>query len=259
MQAPLIFVGYDKREDIAWQVCRDSILRRTSRNVNIRRLDELVLRDAGLYGRKWHKNRQGQRIDDIDKRPFSTDFSFTRFLVPALALYQGWALYCDCDILFTADLTALFSLANDKYAAMCVKHRHVPVEATKMDGVMQTTYRRKNWSSLVLWNAEHPSNRNVLTVECVNKMPGQWLHAFDWLKDEEIGEIPLTWNWLSGIDRPLVHGGPPCGIHFTLGIPEMAGYENSPHADLWFAERDSRRSIGSGPLPTERDRAWSAI
>lgn len=253
MQAPLIFVGYDAREHEAWEVCRDSILRRSSVDVRIAKLEEPVLREAGLYRRAWHAEN-GQRIDNLDKRPFSTDFSFTRFLAPALALYQGWALYCDCDFLFTADIAGLFVLADERYAAMCVKHKHVPTEATKMDGVEQTKYRRKNWSSLTLWNAAHPANRNVLTVDCVNKMPGQWLHAFEWLKDDEIGELPVTWNWLAGVSAPLERV-PPCGIHYTLGVPSMPGYEDCVYAEFWRTEQRSRRAIGAGPMPTERLRA----
>lgn len=253
MQAPLIFVGYDKREHDAWEVCQSSIMRRASVPVRIARLEEPSLREAGLYRRSWHAE-SGQRIDDQDQHPFSTDFSFTRFLVPALALYQGWALYVDCDFLFTADIAGLFALADDRYAAMCVKHRHIPTEATKMNGVAQTHYRRKNWSSLVLWRCDHPSNRNVLTVDCVNKMPGQWLHGFDWLKDEEIGDLPVTWNWLVGVTPPLERV-PPCGIHYTLGVPSMPGYEDCAYADFWCSEKNSRRGIGAGPMPTERLRA----
>lgn len=253
MTALQIMIGYDPREDDAYEVCRKSLIRRSSKSLHIVKLERQALEWAGLFNRRSHRLENGQRIDSLDGKPFSTDFSFTRFLVPALALYQGWALFCDCDFLFTADISVLFGMADDRYAVMCVKHEHVPTETVKMDGIAQTRYRRKNWSSLVLWNCGHPKNRGVITRDCVNKMPGGWLHAFSWLEDKDIGGLPPSWNWLAGVDpeRQL-----PCGIHFTLGIPSMPGHENTPYADLWRAERDSRRSLpGPGPLPDERLRA----
>jgi lipopolysaccharide biosynthesis glycosyltransferase len=201
----------------------------------ISKLDIDILGRAGIYTRKWYRNVNGQKYDALDYKPFSTDFAFTRFLVPALSLYDGWALFCDCDFLFTADLGELFSLADPHYAVYCVKHRHVPLESEKMDGVAQTRYYRKNWSSLVLWNCQHPAN-GLLTLDCVNKMPGQWLHAFSWLKDGQIGELPHDWNHLVGYDT--VPAETPRGIHFTSGIPTMEGYEDGDYADLWLEERD---------------------
>ncbi len=209
-----------------------------------------------MYWRRWIRRADGQRIDTHDRKPFSTDFAFSRFLVPALSLYRGWALFCDGDFLFTADIANLFDLADDRYAVMCVKHDHVPSEgAVKMDGQEQTRYRRKNWSSLILWQCRHPANGS-LSLECINKMPGQWLHAMEWLKDDMIGELPAMWNHLVGVSPPTSEM--PCGIHFTQGIPTMPGYENCEFADLWRFERDSRRVPALRPLPSERLRAITA-
>jgi hypothetical protein len=212
------------------------LLRHASVPLHIVKLDQAGLRQAGWYSREWSAVN-GNRIDLGDFKPFSTDFAFTRFLVPALSLYQGWALFCDGDFLFTEDVAKLFALADDRMAAMCVKHDHDPRETTKMYGVVQSRYRRKNWSSLVLWNCSHPSNK-MLTGYVVNQFAGQWLHAFSWLPDEEIGDLPLGWNWLSGVS-PALEGHVPEGVHFTLGIPSMAGHEKAPYAELWQAVRAS--------------------
>ncbi len=230
-----VYIGYDEREDDAFQVCRLSLARRTSQPLHIVKLDQAILRDIGMYDRPWHFEGV-DRIDDRDGRPFSTDFTFSRFTVPSLMLFQGWALFCDCDFLFTEDIQALFDLADPQFAAMVVKHSHVPTETIKMDGVTQTRYHRKNWSSIILWNCAHKSNR-VLTPELVNHKPGGWLHAFSWLRDEEIGEVPMHWNWLVGVDNwPLM--GIPSGIHYTLGVPSMPGHETDPYADLWLEEQN---------------------
>lgn len=236
MSEPLsVFIGYDEREHEAYEICRASLLRHSSVPLHIVKLDQTPLRRAGWYRREWRFNGPN-RIDLGDLKPFSTDFAFTRFLVPALSLYQEWALFCDCDFLFTGDIAEVFALADDRYAALCVKHDHDPAEPTKMGGIAQGRYRRKNWSSLVLWNCAHPRNAN-LTGYVVNEWAGQWLHAFSWLSDDEIGDVPRRWNWLSGVDQDL--GNVPAGIHYTLGVPTMPGCAEVPYADLWRAARAS--------------------
>ena len=240
MEPLTVFIGYDHREHDAYEVCRASLLRHASAPLYIVKLEQNALRRAGWYRREWRQEGQN-RIDLGDLKPFSTDFAFTRFLVPALSLYQGWSLFCDCDFLFTRDIAEVFSLADDKYAVMCVKHEHEPVESTKMGGMVQSRYHRKNWSSFVLWNNEHPANA-FLSSYIVNTWSGGWLHGFSWLRDEEIGEIPHEWNWLAGVDttaKSQIIGGEPAGIHFTLGVPIMPGCENTPYAGLWRSVKSS--------------------
>ena len=230
-----IVIGYDEREAEAFEVCRSSLLRHASVPLHIVKLDQAALRRAGWYRREW-RHVEGQRVDLGDLKPFSTDFAFTRFMVPALSLYQGWALFCDGDFLFTQDIAKLFAFAEDRYAVMCVKHDHDPAETSKMGGIVQSRYRRKNWSSCCLYNNSHPSNF-TLTGYVVNNFAGQWLHSFNWLTDNEIGELPIEWNWLSGINKPL--DTIPAGIHFTLGIPSMLGCAKAPYAKLWLEERNT--------------------
>lgn len=232
MKSLTAYIGFDPREADAYQVCKSSLERHSSIPLNIVKLGMPECQDAGLYSRPFRRNGV-QMVDVLDGRPFSTEFSFTRFLVPALQLYQGWALFVDCDFLFTADIATLLSLLDTRYAVMVVKHDHVPAMSVKMDGVSQGSYPRKNWSSFVLWNSSHPSNR-ALVSNVVNTQSGRWLHGFEWLKDGEIGSIPPTWNWLSGVDESLLET--PNAIHFTLGVPTMKGHENSPYADLWRDE-----------------------
>lgn len=242
-----IFIGYDEREHEAYEVCRASLLRHASMPLHIVKLDQAPLRRAGWYRREWRANGV-DRVDLGDLKPFSTDFAFTRFLVPALSLYQGWALFCDCDFLFTADIAEIFALADERFAVMCVKHAHDrPIEQTKMGGITQSAYIRKNWSSLTLWNCAHSSNA-CLTGYIVNEWAGQFFHAFQWLRDEEIGMLPVRWNWLAGVSPDL--GITPSGIHYTLGVPTVPGCENGPMADLW---RASRATMRAGELQNAAD------
>ena len=119
--------------------------------------------------------------------------------------FHGWALFCDSDIVFTENVKNLFDQADDKYAVMCAKHDYTPKEGTKMDGQTQTVYPRKNWSSVMLFNCAHPSNKK-LTQDLVNDpaTTGKYLHRFSWLQDDEVGEISHEWNWLVGwYEEPL--------------------------------------------------------
>jgi lipopolysaccharide biosynthesis glycosyltransferase len=218
-----VYVGWDAREEVAYRVCASSIARHATAPLNVVPLNQASLRKKGFYWRA---------VDPLA----STEFTYTRFLVPHLSGYQGWALFCDCDFLFTADVAELFSLADDSYAVMCVHHEHRPKGKTKMDGQAQTVYPRKNWSSLVLWNCAHPANA-VVTPRVVNTESGAYLHRFQWLADDLIGELPVTWNWLEGwYKKPKDQT--PKAIHFTEGGPWFKDYQEVDYADLWLAERD---------------------
>lgn len=214
-----IFVGYDTREDIAYQVCEYQI-KKLSPNIHVQPLILNDLREKKLYWRG--EDKLG-----------STEFTFSRFLIPELMNYKGWALFCDCDILFIDDIEKLFAEAKEEYAVMCVQHDYTPKPGLKMDGKEQTIYPRKNWSSLVLWNCGHPSNK-IVTKEYVNdsETTGKILHRFSWLKDEEIGPLSHTWNWLVGwYQEPS--DGKPSAIHYTEGGPWFKDYRNCEYSSEW--------------------------
>ena len=215
-----VFVGWDSREDIAYQVCRHSIVSKQS-SAEVIPLKQNDLRSSNLYWR------------DVDKLA-STEFTFTRFLIPELTNYKGWALFMDCDMILTTDIKKLFDQADDRYAVMCVQHDYTPREGVKMDGQQQTVYPRKNWSSVMLINCAHPSNQAV-TKELVNdpEVTGAYLHRFSWLKDEEIGELDHTWNYLVGVYDDLEK---PNLIHYTEGGPWFENYRNCEFHQLWKDE-----------------------
>ena len=225
-----VFIGYDPREAAAFAVARASIRRHSTIPVPIHGLVLDDLRARGLYTRP-HEQRGCQIWDVISDAPCATQFSNTRFLVPHLA-GSGWALFMDCDMLVRANIRELFDLCDPDKAVMVVKHNHQPPEGVKMDGQAQTRYSRKNWSSVVAFQCDHPANK-ALTVEMVNTLPGRDLHRFCWLSDELIGELPVEWNWLAGHSDPAVD---PKIVHHTEGSPCMAGYEDAPYADEWRAE-----------------------
>ena len=213
-----VFIGWDSREEDAYKVCVHTIKKHASSDVEIVPLKRDELRQRGLYTRD-----EGGAV--------STEFAYTRFLTPHLAGYNGWALFIDCDFLFTRDISELFELADDKYALMCVQHDYIPAASIKMDGQKQVAYPRKNWSSCVLWNCSHAANA-IITPDIVNSETGAFLHRFQWLSDDLIGELPLEWNWLEGEYKKSEQI--PAVIHYTNGGAWFKECQDVEYAQEWL-------------------------
>jgi hypothetical protein len=115
-----------------------------------------------------------------------------------------------------------------------VHHKIKQAAGVKMDGQVQSQYAWKNSSSVLMFNCDHQGAKK-LTPEYVNSVPGRDLHQFKFLTNDEIGEIGPEWNHLVGEYPPNPDAKL---VHFTLGVPSFAGYENCEFAQDWFAERD---------------------
>jgi len=148
--------------------------------------------------------------------------------------FTGWALFIDCDFVALADVKELFDQCDDKYSVMCAQHNYTPESGLKMDGKQQTIYPRKNWSSMMLVNCGHSSNK-TLTKELVNddRITGAYLHRFSWLDDSEIGKISHEWNWLVGWYKEPKDGTPKV-LHYTEGGPWFDEYEDCEYNLEWF-------------------------
>lgn len=229
-----IFIGYDHRERAATNVLIDSIYQNSSKPVSITPLLTEQLRSLNLY---WRKKDPKQ----------STDFSFTRFLVPHLMNYKGYAIFLDCDFLCFTDISDLWGKRDSKFAIQCVKHNHVPTENTKFLGEPQTIYPKKNWSSLMIFNC---SKCKKLSPEYVNSASGLDLHRFNWLEDESlIGKLDNSWNYLvepipdvtdineDNISIKLAH--------WTLGGPWFKDQRTMGGilAAKWFSARDGAMKL----------------
>lgn len=233
-----VWIGYDPRESTAFAIAHYSI-RMFDRYTPIRGVVLDELRKQHLYTRETLSRISSDgRIELIDVPSIapgydgriSTEHANARFLVPRLAK-SGWALFVDCDVMFLDNPDKLFALADSSKALMVVHHDYAPVESTKMDGQSQTKYARKNQSSVMLINCDHPAHRK-LRLHGINTLPGRDLHRFYWLDDEDIGELPPEWNYLVGVSK-LPEGVKPKLVHFTRGVPDMAGYEDQEYADEW--------------------------
>ncbi len=213
-----VFIGYDAREAVAYSVLAHSIHARASEPVSVTPLMLSQLR--GVFNRERHPLQ-------------STDFAFTRFLVPHLSGFEGWSIFTDCDMLVLDDIAKLWQLRDERYAVMVVKHDHQPRESVKFLGQPQTQYPKKNWSSVMLFNNARCA---ALTPDYVNRATGLELHQFKWLESEaEIGELPRRWNHLVGYYKPTSDVSL---VHYTLGGPYFDEYRNCEYADAWREEHD---------------------
>lgn len=246
-----IHLGFDPRlaEQEAFHVARYSIRRRLSNSAPINRIALSDLRRRGLYTRPTQRKEQGESVrlwDQISGAPMATEFAISRFLVPYLMGYEGVGIFADCDVLAQADLADLHAMAEARpdIPLWCVHHNHLPSTRTKMDGQVQTIYFRKNWSSVMVFRCDHPANR-ALDLSLVNGLPGRDLHRFVWLEGEEIGALDPSWNVLVGEQKCAA----PKLLHYTLGTPNMRGYEACDYAGLWLAERDAMTNPPRSPSP----------
>ena len=216
----VVWVGYDPAEDSAAKMFAHSIRSRT----NMKDLKIIpIIRDELL-------------AHDICNRPIdpngSTQFSITRFMVPHLMNYTGTGIFFDCDMLITRDIQEMFDLVDTNYAVQLCKHDYTPSSENKMGGLPQTAYPRKNWSAVTIYNCDHTSTQK-LTDDVVEKESPKYLHRYEWLEDDEIGGLPLEFNFLVGEMSWDTNNKTelPFNVHHTLGPP-----------NLWWEQRDAEYS-----------------
>jgi len=211
-----VFIGFDPREAIAYHVCANSIIRHSSKPIAF---TALALNNLQDY-EEGHTDGSNQ-------------FIYSRFLVPHLMEYKGWAIFMDGDMLVRDDIEKLWALRDESKAVMVVKHDYQTKLTEKYLGSKNENYPRKNWSSVILWNCGHEANKAV-TPEFVQNATGAQVHRFTWLSDDLIGELPNVWNWL-----PDEFGANPNAklLHYTLGTPSFHDFATTPMGDEWHRER----------------------
>ena len=217
-----IFVGFDGEvEPIAYYVFCQSVIEKATIPVSF---TPLALNTLKGYT-ETHKDG-------------SNAFIYSRFLVPYLCDYKGYALFLDGDMLCRTDIKELMDTINPLAAVSVVKHDYKTKHPIKYLGNKNENYPCKNWSSVMVWNCDHFKNKQ-LTPEMIMNSTGKELHRFKWLDNEFIdliGEIPKSWNWLAGeydyYDKANL-------VHFTIGTPCFADYKDCDYADEWFMTLDN--------------------
>lgn len=210
-----IFIGYDPREAIVFHVCANSIIRYASQPVSI------IPLALNLFKEYEETHKDG-----------SNAFIYSRFLVPYLTGYDGYAIYIDGDMVIRRDIVELWNQREIGYDVQVVKHNYKTKMPVKYLGSKNEDYPRKNWSSVIIWNCFTQANR-ILTPEYVMKSTGSHLHRFEWLKDDMIGELPIEWNWLPDEFGPNDQANL---LHYTLGAPSFNEFKNTDMAEDWQRE-----------------------
>ena len=233
-----LYVGYDPREAAVFTVFNQSVIQHSSVPVAICPLHQKSL------------NFDGQQDG-------TNAFIYSRYLIPYLQDYTGWALFCDGDMILRADIKELWDLRDASKAVQVVKHNYKTSHPRKYLGSPienhNVDYPRKNWSSVILWNCDHPSNR-LLTKELVAEAGGEFLHRFQWLNDYEIGELPIEWNHLV---REFDDNSDAKLAHFTLGAPGFERYMRDEFSREWNAHLiDAINMEGERPEELVRRALW---
>lgn len=219
-----LFVGHDPREAVVFDVFVHSVLTHSSLPIAVTPLALPTLR----------------RYYDEKHTDGSNAFIYSRFLVPFLCDFTGYAIFADGDMLCRANLAELWALRDPTKAVQVVKHEYQTKHPVKYMGAPNPMYPRKNWSSVIIWNCNHPANAQ-LTPDKVSSMSGNELHRFSWLEDKDIGELPAEWNWLV-TEYPKLDTAKL--VHYTLGAPCFGGYHYCDYADEWHQTLSEVLTVG---------------
>jgi len=208
-----IYIGFDQRESVAFHTFVQSLIDHASIPLNITPLAVKTL--------KGYEERHEDK---------SNDFVYSRFLIPFLNDFKGWAIFVDGDMICQTDIKELLDLRDNTKALQVVKHNYKTKANQKYLGNINQDYPRKNWSSVILWNCAHPKHK-LLTPDFIANESGKYLHRFSWLEDSEIGELPKEWNWLA---TEYPNNEQANIIHYTLGTPCFKDYRNTEMSDIWL-------------------------
>lgn len=199
MEMLRVFIGYDERQPISYNVLAQSIIENSSVPVQITpiRIHTIPLKRTGL-----------------------TPFTFSRFMVPYMCGYKGWALFLDLDMIVLDDIAKLFEYRDNKYKVMVVKNP-----------------KKFEWASLMLFNCYKCEN---LTPDYIEK--SNYLHSIGWAEDSEIGEIPREWNHLVGYDHEREDAKL---VHYTQGVPAFPETVEEEYSKEWHGL--AQRCMGTVP------------
>ena len=225
-----IYVGYDSRHSDLAELCKKCLAHGVNYGFG-----------GGDINGSMSKWRPEIKFLDISKIPEytrdyanqSTEFTYSRFLIPYLENYEGFSIFLDDDILFEGSILPMFYFMNPDDAVACIQYDFDKYAETKFNGEKNVSYPKKLWSSLMIFNNGHEDCKK-LTPEIVNTETGKYLHQFEWT--DKISEIPEWFVYTEGhaytdkIWRPLA-------VHYTRGGPWIEDMDTSEIQHLNIYEK----------------------
>jgi len=216
VEAPIrVYVGTTASQELAFQVLAHSIRRHASMSVEI-----IPMRDLPV---------------PIPKRPECrprTPFSFSRFLIPALAGYRGRAVYLDADMLVFADIASLWQTSLNGADVLYIEQ---PVASARPD---QFSVLLMNCETL-RWNIEGI----VRGLDDRRYAYEDLLHGFCVVPHERLAAgLPPSWNSLE-----RYRAGETSLLHYTDMHRQPWVSLDNPRGHLWIAELI--RAVREGRIP----------
>lgn len=191
-----VFIGYDSRQPVAYQVAVHSVQKRATIPVAVTRL---VLATLPM------------------KRRGLTEFTYSRFLVPYLCGFEGFSIFMDADVLVLGNVKELLKLAIEETR----RNQHsISVSVVPHGG--ERSFERA--SMMVFYN---PACR-MLTPEWIDNEANNPFKLETWAKG--IGSLPKEWNHLVGYDAPNPKAKL---VHYTMGVPVWPETKSCEFSKEW--------------------------
>jgi len=225
-----IYIGYDSRHSDLAELCKKCLAHGINWGFG-----------GGDINGSMTKWRPEIKFLDISKIPEytrdyanqSTEFTYSRFLIPYLENYEGFSIFLDDDILFDGSILPMFYFMNPDDAVACIQYDFDKYVDTKFNGEKNVSYPKKLWSSLMIFNNGHEDCKK-LTPEIVNTESGKYLHQFEWT--DKISEIPEWFVFTEGHDTEETKWRP-LAVHYTRGGPWIEGMDTSEIQHLNIYEK----------------------
>jgi len=186
---------------------------------------------------------------DPANRP-ATEFSFCRFMIPALAGYEGRAVYLDADMLVFGDVAELADLPFGGAKVLCTYQAEPPAawagnpafHPGRHTAVMVLDCDRLTWD---VEEVVRGLDEGAYTYQDL-------MSRLSLLAPDEIADtLPPEWNHLERYDPDTTRL-----LHFTVAPTQPWKNDDNPLAEIWMAWY--REAVEAGAVPPEEVEAMVA-
>ena len=213
-----IYLGYDSSHSEIFDIAEASIHKSVEKHV-----DKMGYCHEFFHDYKVEVKKLDIAEIDVYNREYanqSTEFTYSRFLIPYLENYEGFSFFIDDDYLWQWNPLSLFYFLDPKNALACVQYDFNTHDDTKFNGEKNVSYPKKLWSSMMIFNNGHEDCRK-LTPEVVNTESGKYLHQFEWT--DMISKIPHDKIATEGYETEVKQSHH--AVHYTRGGPWIKGMD----------------------------------